>query len=124
RLTVAGIWLALLSAATLAIYAYVVVPHAGGWRPSHFYTYSFANGPLQAVLAIFTHPAAVIAAVFTVGRLTYLLEAFAPLAFLPLRSRWSLLSVPGFAGVLLASDSIVWRMGFHYSLLWAPWLLL
>ena len=124
RLTVAGIAMAFLAAGSLAIYTWIVIPHVGRWAPSHFYDYPFAHGPVQAVLAIFTHPAAVAGAVFTLGRLTYLLEAFAPLAFLPLFTRWTLLALPGFAGVLLASDSIVWRMGFHYSLLWTPWLLL
>lgn len=124
RLTAAGFGLAFLSAGTLAIYAFVVVPRAGGWAPSHFYHYPFANGPTQTLEAAFTHPAELAAAVFTFGRLTYLLEAFAPLAFLPLFTRWTWLAVPGFAVVLLASDSLVWRMGFHYSLLWAPWLLL
>lgn len=124
RLSVAGFGLALLSAAVLALYAYVIVPRAGGWAPSHFYQYPFANGPVQTALSIVTHPLALARATVTFGRFTYLLEAFAPLAFLPLFTRWTWLALPGFAGVLLASDSIVWRMGFHYSLLWAPWLLL
>lgn len=124
RLTVAGIGLALLSLSALLVYAYVIVPRAGGWVPSHFYKYPFAYGPVQTALAIFTHPIALAHATVTFGRFTYLLEAFAPLAFLPLFTRWTLLAIPAFAGVLLASDNSVWRMGFHYSLLWAPWLLL
>jgi len=124
RLTVAGAGLAAIAGVSLAVYSYAVIPRVGHWQPSHFYTYSFAHGPAQAVLAVFVHPIAVFAAIGTVGRLTYLLEAFAPLAFLPLFTRWTLLCLPGLAGVLLASDPIVWRMGFHYSLLWAPWLLL
>ena len=124
RLTVAGAGLALLSAAMLAAYAWIVIPHAGHWAPHHFYDYPFARGPGQTALAIFTHPFALAAAILTLGRFTYLLEAFAPLAFLPLFTRWTLLALPGLAGVLLASDPMVWRMGFHYSLLWTPWLLL
>ncbi len=124
RLTAAGFALAALSAATLAFYAYVVVPRSGGWAPSHFYRYTFANGPAQTLLAIVAHPAELAASIITPGRFTYLLEAIAPLAFLPFSTRWIWLAVPGLAGVLLASDAIVWRMGFHYELLWAPWLLL
>lgn len=124
RLAIAGFALAALSGTALAVYALVIVPHAGGWAPSHYYRYSFASGPLQTALAAFTHPLALGAAVLTIGRFTYLLEAFAPLALLPLRTRWIWLALPGLAGVLLASDSIVWHMGFHYELLWAPWLLL
>jgi hypothetical protein len=71
----------------------------------------------------FTHPIAFAAAIFTFGRLTYVLEALAPLAFLPLRARWSLLALPGAAVVLLANSGYVWRMGDHYAALWIPWLL-
>lgn len=124
RLTIAGFALATVCAVVLMVYAYVIVPHAGGWTPAHFYAYSFANGPIQTTLSIFTHPLALAASVLTVGRLTYLLEAFAPLALLPLFTRWTWLSLPGFAGLLLASNSIAWRMGGHYALLWVPWLLL
>ncbi len=124
RLTVAGFGLAALSAGALAMYFGVVIPHAGRWAPQHFYDYPFAHGPGQTALAILTHPGALAAAVLTFGRLTYLLEAFVPLAMLPLFSRWTLLAIPGLLGVLLSSDPIVWRMGFHYSLLWTPWLLL
>lgn len=124
RLALAGFALAALCASVLALYAFIVVPRAGGWSPSHFYQYSFARGPLQTALSVFTHPIALGAAVLTLGRLTYVLEAFAPIAFLPLFTRWTWLALPGFAGVLLASGPMVWRMGFHYSLLWAPWLLL
>jgi hypothetical protein len=53
-----------------------------------------------------------------------LLEAFAPLAFLPLFSRWTLLALPAFAGILFANNPGVWRMGEHYILLAVPWLLL
>jgi hypothetical protein len=55
--------------------------------------------------------------------LTYLLEAFGPLAFLPLFSRWVLLSLPGLAIVLLANTDLVYHMGNHYAALWIPWLL-
>jgi uncharacterized membrane protein len=124
RLAIAGFALAASSGAALALYAFVIVPHAGGWAPSHYYRYPFASGPLQTAQAVFTHPLALAAALLTIGRFTYLLEAFAPLAFLPLCTRWTWLALPGLAGVLLASNSMVWRMGFHYELLWAPWLLL
>ncbi len=124
RLCVAGIGLAALSTCALAMYAFVILPRTGPWAPSHFYEYPFAHGPLQTALAIFTHPVALLHAIATPGRLTYVLEALVPLAFLPLFSRWSLLALPGLAGILLASDASVWRMGMHYVLLWAPLLLL
>ncbi len=124
RLAVAGFGLALLSAGSLAVYVFVVLPRLGSWAPSHFYQYPFAHGPLQTALAIFTHPVEFVQAIATRGRLTYMLEAFVPLALLPFFTRWTLLALPGFAGVLLSSDGSVWRMGMHYVLLWAPWMVL
>jgi uncharacterized membrane protein len=123
-LAAAGFGLAALSAGSLAVYVLVVLPRAGGWTAGHFYRYPFAHGPAQTALAVFTHPIALAEAIATYGRLTFLLEAFVPLAFLALFSRWTLLSLPAFAGILLSSDSSVWRMGMHYVLLAVPWVLL
>jgi uncharacterized membrane protein len=109
---------------SVAIYVLVVVPRVGPWPPSHFYVYPFARGPLELLTAPFTHPLAFGAAIFTFGRLTYVLEALAPLAFVPLRSRLVVLAVPGFAIVLLANSGLVWRMGEHYAALWIAWLLI
>jgi hypothetical protein len=80
--------------------------------PSHFYSYLFKPGGID------------LSAGAIVGRFTYVLEAFLPLAFLPLFSRWTLLSIPAFAGILFANHAGVWRMGEHYVLLVVPWLLL
>ena len=123
RLAIAGFALAALCVGLLVFY-FALTARLGRWAPSHFYVYSFARGPLQVALAPFTHPIAFAHAICTPGRLTYLLEAFAPLAFLPLRTRWTWLAVPGLLGVLLSSIVMTWRMGYHYELLWAPWLLL
>jgi uncharacterized membrane protein len=124
RLAVAGLGLCVLSIGVLAIYAFAILPRIGAWAPSHFYEYPFAHGPMQTAAAVFVHPIPLLRAIATTGRLTYLLEAFVPLAFLPLFSRWTWLALPAFAGILLASDQSVWRMGMHYVLLWAPWMLL
>jgi Predicted membrane protein (DUF2079) len=113
--------IALVSA---AVYAFVVLPRVGPWPPSHFYDYPFAHGPAALLLAPVLHPLAFGAAILTVGRLTYVLEALIPLAFIPLRSRLAWLAVPGFAIVLLANSGLVWRMGMHYAALWIPWLLI
>ena len=108
----------------MSIYAFVVLPRVGPWPPSHFYDYPFAHGPAALLLAPLLHPLAFGAAIFTVGRLTYVLEALIPLAFVPLRTRVAWLAVPGFAIVLLANSGLVWRMGMHYAALWIPWLLI
>jgi uncharacterized membrane protein len=122
RLALAGAGLALLNIGALAFYYGWLTPRLGGWQPSRFYDYSFAHGPLALVVALATHPA-YIPQVATLGRLTYLLEAYVPLAFIPFFSRWTLVAVPAFLIVLLSSDPIVWRMGSHYAALWIPWLL-
>ncbi len=122
-LAVAGAALALASAAALGLYYGVITPRLGGWKPSHFYVYPFADGPFALLAAPFTHPREFVPAIFTFGRLTYVLEALVPLAFLPLRSRWAMLAIPGGAIVLLANSGYVWRMGDHYAALWIPWLL-
>lgn len=123
ELAIAGAGLSGAAAAALGVYYGIVTPRLGGWVPSHFYVYSFANGPLALVLAPFTDPPAFARAILTFGRLTYVLEALVPLAFLPLRSRWALLALPGGAIVLLANSGYVWRMGDHYAALWIAWLL-
>ena len=122
-LAAAGLGLALLNAAALAFYFLVVIPRVGAWQPSRFYDYPFAQGPVALILALASHPW-YLAQIATFGRFTYLLEAFVPLAFLPLFSRWSLLALPGLGIVLLSSDGITWRMGSHYAAIWVPWLLL
>jgi uncharacterized membrane protein len=119
----AGLWLCAVNAGALDFYFFAVIPRVGPWAPSHFYTYPFATGPVQVIGAILAHPANA-AAIATPGRLSYLLEAFAPLAFLPLGSAWTLFALPGFAEILLSSNAITWRMGSHYAAIWIPWLLL
>jgi uncharacterized membrane protein len=122
RLATAGIALAAVNLAALVFYYGFVTPRLGGWEPSgSFYTYPFASGPVAVVVALVTNPANV-AAILTFGRLTYLLEAFLPLALLPFLSRWSLLALPGLLVVLLSSNAIAWRMGSHYAAIWIPWL--
>ena len=118
-------WALAALAALVSVCAYylLVVPRVGGWDPAHFYVYPFAAGPLALVLSPLLHARDFITTFFTFGRLTYLLEAFVPLALLPLRSRWSLFALPGFAIVLLANDQLVYHMGNHYAALWSPWLL-
>jgi uncharacterized membrane protein len=115
---------AALAAISLGVYYGLVVPRLGGvWVPAHFYAFAFAHGPLALALAPFTHPLEFARTFLTFGRLTYVLEALVPLAFLPLFSRWSLLALPGLGIVLLANSELVYHMGNHYAALWIPWLL-
>lgn len=122
-LVTAGLGLTAAAIASLVIYTGVVLPRIGAWQPMHFYAYPFATGPGSVVLAVLLHPAYV-TTFLNFGRLTYVLEAFVPLALLPLRSWWSLLALPGLLVVLLSSEPIAWRMGSHYAAIFAPWLVL
>jgi uncharacterized membrane protein len=121
-LVVAGLALTAINALALYVYFGVVTPRLGGWEPGTiFYTYPFASGPVAVALGLIAHPANVVH-LLTFGRLTYVLEAFLPLALLPFFSRWSLLALPGFLVVLLSSNALAWRMGSHYAAIWIPWL--
>ncbi len=95
----------------------------GSWPHTHFYDYPFARGPLAVIAALFTAPLVALPALAQPGRLTYIVEAFAPLLFLPFLSRWLWAAVPSFVVVLLAAEQSVWRMGNHYAALWIPWVL-
>lgn len=101
-----------VSALSMWAYFFVIRPLAGApaqWVPSHFYAWSgFTPGPLVAEIG---------------GRLTYLLEAFVPLAFLPLRTPVVLLALPGFAEVLGSREPLVYTMGQHYAAAWVPYVL-
>jgi uncharacterized membrane protein len=122
RLLVGGLGLTAVNALALYVYYGLVTPRLGGWEPgASFYTYPFASGPIAVAIALVTRPANVVP-LLTFGRLTYLLEAFLPIALLPFFSRWSLLALPGWLVVLLSSNAITWRMGSHYAAIWIPWL--
>ncbi len=80
------------------------------WMPEHFYAwqgYAGAAPPFTQVVA----------------RLSYLLEAFVPLALLPFRSRALVLAVPGFAEVLASREPLTYTMGQHYAAVWVPYVL-
>ena len=83
---------------------------SGAWIPEHFYAWSG-----------YTHAQPLSAQI--IGRLTYLLEAFAPLAFVPLRSRVCVLALPGFAEVLASREPLTYTMGQHYAAVWIPYVL-
>lgn len=103
----------LISLATFAAYFTVVRPLAGaggGWHPAVFYTQTQADVDTSWVRA------------FT-DRAGYLVLAFAPLAFLPLRSRVLLLAAAPFAEILLSRAPVTYTMGQHYAAVWIPYVL-
>jgi uncharacterized membrane protein len=102
---------ALASAAVFATYFAIVRPLAGAahwWEPLHFYATAAAE-------PVARHP--------VVERLTYLLEAFAPLCFTCFWSPALLLAVPGFLELFLSRDPVMYTMGQHYAAVWIPYVL-
>lgn len=104
-----------VAASAIVFWAYfaLVRPLAGApgqWIPIHFYSWNGGGPriPLQTQI---------------LGRVTYLLEAFVPLAFVPLRSRVVLLALPGFAEVLASREPLTYTMGQHYAAVWIPYVL-
>jgi uncharacterized membrane protein len=101
------------SIAVFAAYFAVVRPLAGAgaqWVPSHFYQwwgYAYGQPPLRQIAE----------------RLTYLLEVFVPLAFIPLRSRSIVLVIPGLVEVLASREPLMYTMGQHYAATWVPYVL-
>ncbi len=103
----------LASVVVFVAYFSLVRPMAGAhgsWIPEHFYAWG-AHAP---ALPLWKQIA---------GRLTYLLEVFVPLAFIPLRSRVLLLSLPGFVEVLASREPLTYTMGQHYAAVWIPYVL-
>lgn len=101
------------SIACFAAYFLVVRPLAGSpeqWRPEHFYDWIGYTHALPLGRQI-------------VGRITYLLEAFVPLALIPFRSRLLVLSLPGFLEVLGSREPLTYTMGQHYAAVWVPYVL-
>ena len=101
-----------ISGLTMWAYFFVVRPLAGApqhWVPSHFYAWH--GYPVRSF------------GVEAGARLTYLLEAFVPLAFLPLRTPIVLLALPGFAEVLASREPLTYTMGQHYAAVWVPYVL-
>ncbi len=103
-------------AASLAVfwgYFAIVRPLAGAtrlWVPSHFYAWN-GYAPARSLAAEIG------------GRVTYLIEAFVPLAFLPLRSPAIVLALPGLFEVLASREPLMYTMGQHYAAVWVPYVL-
>jgi uncharacterized membrane protein len=111
--TAFGITAIAASTAVFVGYFAVIRPLAGAgaqWVPSHFYDwwgYTYGQ-PLWRQIA---------------ERLTYLLEVFVPLAFIPLRSRTIVLAVAGLVEVLASREPLMYTMGQHYAAVWVPYVL-
>lgn len=104
--------IAVLAAAVALKFFLEIQPHAAAsahWNPVRFYHWTAAD--VRALL-----PAGIL------ERLGFLLLAFAPLLFIPWRTRAAWLMVLPLAEVLLSRDSTTFTMGSHYAGAWAGWM--
>ncbi|HUA10125.1 MAG TPA: DUF2079 domain-containing protein [Candidatus Acidoferrales bacterium] len=110
-----GLTLSALAAGMAVLYFLVLRPLFFPGVPYwslHFYNWTFTGGsPLgYAPLA-------------SPIRVLYLFWAFAPLLFIPLRSRLALLAIPGFIEVLASHEAITISLGTHYVAAWMGYVL-
>jgi hypothetical protein len=107
-----GTGVAAASAVVFVGYFAVVRPLVGGrgaWFALDYYTGHDFDTP---------HGAQVI-----LGRVTFLLEVFLPLLFVPLFTPWFAFAVPGLVEVLSSRWSITYTMGQHYAGIWIAYVL-
>ena len=116
RRDAAGVWFgagtAIAAALVFAGYFTVVRPLVGArgpWFAVDYFTGHSFDTP---------HGAAIV-----LGRLSFLLEVFVPLLFVPLRTPWILFAVPGLAEVLSSRWSITYTNGQHYAGVWIAYVL-
>ena len=99
-------WTAAAGVLTLVFYFAVVRPLAGGHDLWFAFTYiTNPNASQEGVMAV-------------LGRVSYLLEAFIPLCFVPLFGWPALIVVPGLVEVLSSRWPYTYTMGQHYAGVW------
>ena len=118
----AGGALAIGGATVAALYLWLVHPYEDlGTHLGGLYVYPFARDPRALLVALASDPRH-FADVITFEKITYVVRLLAPLAFLPLLSRWSLLALPELCIILLSSNRDLWTPELQYVALLAPWL--
>lgn len=106
---------------------FVVMPLAGSWWFDNMYADLIPPGEHGfggVVRTLLSNPAYVWKTLSTEAKLTYALQLFAPLAFLPLRRpALTLLALPGaFFTLLTTSYAATLSIRFQYPTHWVPWL--
>jgi uncharacterized membrane protein len=97
---------ALAGAATLAVYFAIVFPLAGG--TGSWFALAYFNADMPHATGINE----------LLGRISFLIEAFLPLCFVPLLRRHILYVIPGLIEVLASRWAITYTMGQHYAGIW------
>lgn len=104
--------IACVAAAVTLVFFLAIQPHANAnpaWQPVRFYAWTAADlHGLAGGLA---------------GRLGFLVLVFAPLAFLPFRTRVVWLAVPPLLEVLVSRMSTTYTLGTHYAGAWIGYVL-
>jgi uncharacterized membrane protein len=104
---------ALVACIAVCAFFFKIQPHSvanAHWAPTRFYDWSADD----------------VRALFPLGfvqRLGFFVLAFAPLGFLPLRSRFMWLALPPLAEVLLSHMSTTFTLGTHYAGAWLGYVL-
>jgi uncharacterized membrane protein len=101
-----------ISVAVLAVFFLGIRPHAAAaatWQPVRFYAWTPAD--------VHSLPGTIL------ERLGFLLLIFAPLLFLPLRSRMMVLAIAPLAEVLLSRMPTAFTVGTHYAGAWIGYVL-
>lgn len=112
RGAVFGASVSVAAVAVFVAFFTIIRPMAGAvnsWQPLGFYVANHA-GEVQGLAAVYF-------------RFSFLVEMLVPLLFLPLRTPWFLLAVPGIIEVLSSRWSITYTMGQHYAGVWIAYVL-
>jgi hypothetical protein len=110
RIVLYGLILAGVSILTFVLYFAVLRPRAGGvWTGTHFYDWAHASGDVVPW--------------YSPSRLTYMLEVFLPLLFIPFRSSMMFLAAAPFVELLASPYSILFTNGTHYAGVWIGYVL-
>jgi uncharacterized membrane protein len=110
-----GLWLAILAVCVLGLYFGVIRrlidPAFPYWSFHYYQWWWFPPTPAGFI------------DVNSFARPMYLVAALAPLAFLPLGSRYIWFALPGFTEVLLSHEGVTLSMSVHYTATWSGYLL-
>lgn len=104
---------AVVSVVVVLAFFLLIQPHAQAnprWQPIRFYAWSAADAHGLVVRGL-------------LERVGFLLLVFAPLAFVPLRTRAILLAVPPLLEVLASRMSTTFTLGTHYAGAWMGYVL-
>jgi uncharacterized membrane protein len=120
-----GLAIAAASAVWFALVFEVVLPALTDGPYANWFYSDLGSGPGEALVHVVRHPLDTIELFFTPeGKLTGLLNLFAPWLALPLLSPLAPVMLPTLAERFLADKPAYWQQGFHYSIVIAPMLAL